>query len=285
MSDIKDCRAAYPRFSRDDLYRWPESFYLTSKGERLTCDEIDQLADCPEMDAIQIYGLRQDTFDYFLSRYGKQFKRIYFFKDNLVQDWSGLADLPDLECLFWYWNQRITNLWNMSNNRALKILHISDFTRLHDLSGIEKARSLRVLFVGDEIWSSMRITSLMPLAEMKLECLEWSGKLIEDQDCSFLPTLKQLRVFQCPLNYFTTEQCAWIAANCPIEDCRVSHAYEIWNTNGENVAAITGKRKPALPLTHENEARIRKYSDQFDRMKQQYASVPYREAFPEFFCQ
>ena len=168
MSDIKDCRAAYPRFSRDDLYRWPESFYLTSKGERLTCDEIDQLADCPEMDAIQIYGLRQDTFDYFLSRYGKQFKRIYFFKDNLVQDWSGLADLPDLECLFWYWNQRITNLWDMSNNRALKILHISDFTRLHDLSGIEKARSLRVLFVGDEIWSSMRITSLMPLAEMKL---------------------------------------------------------------------------------------------------------------------
>ena len=161
--------------------------------DRVTREDIDRLAAHPELDTISVIGLEQDGFEYFISRYGRQFRRIRFFKNQLVRDWSMLADLPDLEWLYWYWNQRITSLWDMSKNRSLTALHIAGFTRLHDLSGIEKAESLRMLFVGDLIWPSMRVRSLSPLTETGIECLIWAGKRIEDQDCTFLTQMKRLK--------------------------------------------------------------------------------------------
>ncbi len=277
------CAVAASFFPLTCIYSYKLAFRFASDRHNgiVTREDIDIIAEHPEMDAIQIYGLKQDTFDYFISRYGKQFKRIHFFKDNLVEDWSRLAELVDLECVYWYWNQRISTLWDMSGNRKLKALHIADFTRLHDLAGIEKAKSLQMLYVGNLIWPKMKISSLMPVAGMALEYLVWEGKTIEDQDLSFFLMLKHLKKFDCPLNFFTTEQCAWIAANCPHVHCRVSEPYEIWdNHNGTKEALVTGKGKPALLICPKNEERIRKYEQKFEKLKAGFAGVPYRQAFP-----
>ena len=252
-------------------------------GGILTREEIDEALEVrPELDTIRVSGLRQDTFEHFVSRYGKRFRRIHFFKNKLVEDWSALEELSRLECLYWFHNQRIQSLWNLSNNAALAALHISDFTRLHDLSGIEKAKSLRMLFVGDSIWNAMTLQSLAPLADMDLEYLMWSGKHIFDQDLSFLPTLKRLKVFDCATNAFTTEQMAWVAANCPGVEGYALKAYQESELSGGKTAFIIGKRKPAL-LIEGNEERIRRYEERFEMLKQQMAGVPYREAFPEYF--
>lgn len=274
-----------PTYSDFRLRVFPDDenvFYLHGKNGYLYCEEIDQLAAYPKMDTIRIYGLKQDTFEYFIIHYGKQFRRIHFFKDQLVEDWSLLSKLTDLECLYWYWNQRITSIWDISQNTSLTALHISDFTRLHNLDGIAKAPALRMLFVGDSIFPSMTLQSLLPLAGMKIEYLSWQGKKLLNPDLSFFLTLKNLKQFDCPLNFFTTEQCAWITANCPQADGRIFHPYEDWSTDNEQKIAIVGKRKPILDVCR-NEDRIRKYIDTFERLVNSYKGIPYRKAFPDSF--
>lgn len=267
-------------FAVADLPNEQQVCFLYNHNGTLTREEIDRLAEHPEIDTIKVMGLKQDTFEYLISSYGRQLRRIHFFKNPLVQDWSMLSELPDLEWLYWYWNQRITSLWDMSENRSLVALHIADFTRLHDLERIEKAESLRMLFIGDHFSSTTCVHSLMPLADTAIEHLYWVGKRIDDQDCSFLPQMKSLKTFHCPLNCFTTEQCAWIAANCPHADCRISHPYEIWDRpDGTKEAAIIGKKKPVLKICQENEERIRKYEKRFEELKFALAGVPYHQAF------
>ncbi|MBR6027679.1 MAG: hypothetical protein IKP40_01205 [Clostridia bacterium] len=88
-------------------------------------------------------------------------------------------------------------------------------------------------------------------------------------------------IYECPTNEYTTEQCAWIAANCPHVDCRVAHPYEVWDRDGEKEALIIGKRKPSLKMCPENEARILRYEKRFEELKARYVGVPFREAFQE----
>lgn len=49
-------------------------------GGVLEKSEIDDIKNHPQVDSIKIMGLKQDTFEYFVEKYGQQFKAIYFFK-------------------------------------------------------------------------------------------------------------------------------------------------------------------------------------------------------------
>ena len=246
----------------------------------LTREEIDQLEKLPGLDTIRISGLRQDTFEYFISRYGRQMKRIFFWKCHLVEDWTMLSSLPQAEYIYWFWNQRITRLWDLSANPHLVGLRLYDFTRLRSIAEIQGSTSLRQLAVGNAIWARWEIDSLLPLAGMPLTYLAFEGKKILDNDLSFLPALRQLRRFDCALNIFTTEQFAWIAANCPQADGRGWHAVEDWGEGDQKKACILGKRKPILSYRQHGE-RIRKYEQAYEQLKEKYRGVPYHTAFPD----
>lgn len=91
----------------DDKQQIHTSFWLKPKnmdvgGGIITIDEIDVLRDYPYLDVITISGLKQDTFEYFINHYGKQFKAIRFFKNKLVNDWSLLGTLENLEFIYYF---------------------------------------------------------------------------------------------------------------------------------------------------------------------------------------
>lgn len=48
-------------------------------GGTITKKELDIIKRHPEWERISIAGLHQDTFEYFVQTYGRQFKAIYFF--------------------------------------------------------------------------------------------------------------------------------------------------------------------------------------------------------------
>ena len=255
-------------------------------GGIISKEDIDQLASYSEADRVTVSGLRQDSFEYLIRTVGPQLKAIIFIKNKLVEDWSLLGTLPQLEYAYWFANQRIDSVWDMRNNHALKGLTIHDFSRLHSISGIEKAPALRYLSIGNAIWPNMVVDSLMPLAKTKITHLEFFGKKIEDGNLSFFENLPQLQRFDCPLHLLPTEQFAWIAANCPQAEGRALHAKEdgpVYKTiNGKlnelPGTFIVGKRKPCLPFEG-NEARIQQYVDEFEKMKIKYRGISFEEAF------
>lgn len=71
-------------------------------GGTLTVEDIDVLKDYPMLDVVTVTGLHQDTFEYFVKTYGKQFRAIRFFKNRLVSDWSLLGELPQLEFVYFF---------------------------------------------------------------------------------------------------------------------------------------------------------------------------------------
>ncbi|MBQ8849560.1 MAG: internalin [Clostridia bacterium] len=276
----------YDRKTQTHSCIWLRSENMDIGGGKITVEDIDKLKDYPCADVVTISGLCQDTFEYFIKTYGKQLKAIRFFKNKFVEDLSLLGTLPQLEYVYFFANQRVNALWDMSLNICLRGLCIEDFSRLSSISGIETAPSLRQFSIGNAIWSKMVLESLMPLANTSIEKLSFSGKTLVDNDLSFIEKLPDLKVFDFATNMFTTEQVAWMAANFPqIDgfalkpkcDCELSET----NSNSLNVPGtiIVGKRKPAL-IIKGNEKKIQKYVESFEALKLKYKGVPYRVAFP-----
>ncbi len=262
---------------------WLREEKMDIGGGKISIKDIDKLKDYPNIDVVTISGLRQDTFEYFIKKYGRQLKAIRFFKNKFIEDWSLLGTLPQLEYLDFFVNCHISSLWDMSRNTSLSGLCIQDFTQLSSIEGIETAPVLKEFVIGNAMWDKMILESLMPLANTHIEKFMFCGKSIKENDYSFLANMPDLKRFDFPTNMLTTEQVAWIVANFPTlegfaltakRDCTLFDS-ELKNVPG---VLIVGRRKPSL-IIEGNEKRIEKYAQNFEMLKKKYAGLPYKTAF------
>lgn len=262
----------YPKIDEDAR---GTQLLIKAAGGKLCKDEIDRIAEHPDAKSVSIGGLRQDTFEYFIRTYSCQFRYISIFDGALIEDWSLLETLPELEALYWFSNQKITKLWDMSKNCSLKALELSDFTKLHDLSGVEKAPALEWFGFGDAVWRTSEIESLRPLKDTNIRRLSFSGKTIRDMDISFIPQMKSLEVFDFPANLFAMEEVAWLAGKCPdLEGYALRPYIETMVYNPETYKAdipgvlLVGKRKPTIAIAG-NEKRIANHVAKFNKIAEQ----------------
>lgn len=266
---------------------WLREEQMDIGGGKISVADIDKLKDYPETDVVTISGLRQDTFEYFIQTYGNQLKAISFFKNKLIEDWSLLSTLSNVEYLHFFANQRITSLWDMSANHSLTGLCIEDFSRLSSIEGIQTAPALKDFRIGNAIWDKMTLDSLTPLANCKIEKVMFSGRAIADNDFSFLADMPDLKQFDFPTNMLSTEQVAWIVTNFPqLEGYALKAKLDTKLFESSSClihvpgVIIVGKRKPALKING-NEKRIEKYLRAFEGLKKKYKGMPYKIAFPE----
>ena len=152
-------------------------------GGAVSIEQIDNsIGRCPDAKSIVISGLKQDSFEYFIQKYGKQFEAISFWKNKLVSDISVLETLETVKYINYFFNQRATSLWNMSKNSNLTGLRIFDFSKLHTINGIETAHNLEYFSIGDAVWGGMEIESLSPVAKSSITHFEWCGKKVLDNN-------------------------------------------------------------------------------------------------------
>lgn len=261
---------------------WLREEKMDVGGGTISIEDIDKLRDYPNTDVVTISGLHQDTFEYFIKTYGQQLKAIRFFKNKLVEDWSLLGTLPQLEYVHFFANQRISSLWDMSKNISLSGLCIEDFTKLDSIEGIGTAPALKEFRIGNAVWSTMILKSLMPLANTNIEEFMFYGKSIIENDYSFLSDIPNLKKFDFPTNMLPTEQVAWIVANFPnLEGYALNAKVDFAATSNHAAGVlIVGKRKPYLTVEG-NEKRIEKYVQNFELLKRKYKGIPYKVAFAD----
>ena len=110
----------------------PESI----KGDALspccmTPDDVDyEMSTGKNSEILEICGMNQQSLEYFVQHYGKTYRYLSFFKCQLIQDFSPLEDLENLEEVSLYWNIRADKLWNFDKNISLKTISISDAKKL-----------------------------------------------------------------------------------------------------------------------------------------------------------
>ena len=259
---------------------WLREERMDIGGGRISISDIDRLKEYPDEDTVTISGLRQDTFEYFINTFGGQLKAIRFFKNKLIEDWSLLGTLPQIQYLDFFANQRIDRFWDMSSNHDLTGLSVSDFSGIKDVELVNTAPVLEDFRIGNAMWSKMVIDSFMPLAGTSIRHLSFTGRKIVNQDLSFLDEMPFLETFDFPTNLFTTEQVAWIAANHPEISGFAIKPYTGYPTaeKPDSKGWVVGKRKPYLAYQG-NEQKIRQYEKAFDKLKKKYKGVSYRDAF------
>ena len=185
-------------------------------GGKISKSRIDTLDDLEGEDILTVSGLVQDTFEYLIQKFGHKFRVINFWKCPRVEDFSPIESLENIEYITYFWNQRVTRLWNFKKTPKLLGLRFDDFTRLNSLIDLEDASSLVELGFGNKVWSKYKVDSLAPLATLTdLEHLSISAKKIADERIEPIAALKNLKTLTFPTNLFTTEQVAWLKARLP----------------------------------------------------------------------
>jgi hypothetical protein len=249
-------------------------------GGRLDGSHLAAVGENPSARALRISGLDQATFENLVARYGTQFSAIEFWKCPRIADLSPLEDLPDLQLVALYWNQRATRLWNLSRNPRLTGLCFEDCTRLHDLRDLQAGIALDELEFGDAVWSTSIFASLDPLAGLSgLRSLNFNAKRIDDGRIDPLGELTRLQVLRFPPRQFTTRQVAWLRARLPasVESASLGPVVQFerpFELEGKSKdVLLVGKRKPFLSSVTD-EVRIRKHVDEFWQMVDDFRRDP-----------
>lgn len=240
----------------------------------ITKEEIDELRNFPELTRLSITGLNQETFEYFIENYGKQFKAIYFFKMKTVSDLSPLENLKDIETICLFLNQRVDKLWDLSQNTSLQMLSIDDFSLLKNLAGIERAPQLKYFEFGNAVWAKSEIDIVNDMSETIIESISYNANVSPDNVIKFLqiPHLKELSF---KTNAYKTEFIAWICSNYPnITGYSLKPYVRLENDSVQ----ICGKGKPFISnKTEKDKIRIEKSVHKFEELKKKYFGLSFEE--------
>ncbi|MBI0400589.1 leucine-rich repeat domain-containing protein [Cyclobacterium marinum] len=189
----------------------------------------------------------------------------------LVKDLTILETLSKTETIILHWNTKATALWNIDENKCLKTLEVTDFSKLEDINQLSQARQINSLTFGGGHQKPLRIKSLKPLESLKnLRFLNLTNIKIEDDTLQPLGKLIDLEVLQLS-NQFETKEYAWLATRLPNTKCKMfqaTNSCKIVNSKNSIVhdTMVTGKRKPFL-LSNKDQLRIDKYIKDFERLK------------------
>ncbi len=273
-----DTKKYYELCHKTKMYNRVEYENRDVGGGTITHDEIDTISEFENFDNIFISGLHQDTFDYFIDTQAYKFKSIMFWKNKLVNDWSKLGDLDQVEFIGYFHNQRITEFWDMSNNLKLEGLFISDFTRLHSLSGIETAPALERFSFQDAVWNTSVLDVLEPLVNTRIKEFYFGAKSITHSDISVYTRMPELEILDFRSNMYTTEELAWLVANLPNVSGYALRPYIKFDRKDPTMkdVLICGKRKPFLFSTTDKE-KIERYVIKFDNLVAKYRKEMNRE--------
>ncbi len=181
---------------------------VTSKAQ------IDGIQDHPNAKSLMISGLEQDTFEYFIKRFGNQFEAISFWKNKLIRDLSPLGNLKGLQYIHFFFNQKVTDLWDMKDNGSLRGLAIYDLLRLHSIDKITTAHHLAYFSLGNKVWSKMEIDSLKPLMHSSVSHFGWWGNRVLDNDYMCLAQSK-IKELDMSIGKFKVEELAKLVASIP----------------------------------------------------------------------
>mgnify|MGYP002078667306 FL=1 len=239
-------------------------------GGRISKVKIDQIGDS-DAQHLEISGLRQDTFEYLVQKYGDQFLEIKFWKCPRIEDLSPLEALSSIRAIHYYWNQKTSRLWNFAKNPNLTVLSFHNFVHLQDLSDLASAKALQILDFGNAASGASYVESLSPIGEIAtLKELAFNPKKISDNKAAPLLKLSNLHSLEFSNRLFSSEKIAWLKARLHqgIQSDRLQ-PYILVDSILNKDCMVTGKGKPFLHSVHDAQ-KLSRYVQNFERLVDYY---------------
>ena len=234
-------------------------------------DDVDyEMSKGKSKKILEICGMEQKAFEYFIEKYGEEYEFLSFFKCHLISDFSPLEKLKHLQGVSIYWNIRNSTLWDMSQNPELEYLWFESTKKIdYNPDALQKSKSLKqVVFIGD-MDTPYPMQSLEWMRNMhSLERVYLRNIKLENRDTSVLDSVPSLKRFDFPAGMFMTEEIAYMCAKYPYV---IGNSLCAYNTEDAilNDVRVCGYRKPGLDLP-KGQARLDKYIKEFDLLVAKY---------------
>lgn len=193
----------------------------------------------------------------------------------LAKDLTILETLEKAETIILKWNTKSTRLWDISKNKELRTLEITDFSKLEEIDQLSLARQITYLTLGGGHTKPLKIKSINTLKDLtNLNTLSLTNIKIADNSLKPIGHLKNLKALSLS-NQFETQEYAWLATRLPNTKCKMFQPINSCNiVDAENRTIwdtmVTGREKPFL-LSTKDQARIDKYIKDFERLKTELA--------------
>jgi hypothetical protein len=193
----------------------------------------------------------------------------------LAKDLTVLENLEQTETIILNWNTKATALWDISKNKSLKTLEITDFSKLEEIDQLSLATQINDLTLGGGHDKPLKIKSICPLKGLiNLRTLCLTNLKIADDTLQPLGHLKNLKILYLS-NQFETKEYAWLATRLPNTECKMFKA-----TNSYNIVGIDNKliwdtmvtgRKKSFLLSTKDQVKIDKYIKDFEKLKNEFS--------------
>ncbi len=237
----------------------------------MTPDDVDyEMSFTKDKNILQICGMNQESFEYFIENYGKNYEVLHFFKCQLISDFSPLSRLKNLKTVRIDWNIRSDGLWDMSENVKLSHIVINESKIItRNLQELSTGKSLQSVSVYGDSFTPYPLKSLDVFGNLpQLETLNIDSLRIEDRKTDFLKTLPKLSEFNFGSGMFTTEEIAYMCARYPHIHGASLGAYSTAAATIYDVR-VCGYRKPGINLP-EGQKRLDKYISSFNALIEKY---------------
>lgn len=225
-----------------------------------------------KIEKLWLIGAKEKDIDEIFSIHQPKYVSLYQF---LAKDLSCLETLEKCETLITEWNTKATKIWNIESNRNLKKLAIRDYSKISDLTPLEKASHIKSLSLDGGMDKTLKIDSLNPLSKLtQLEFLRLTNINVKDESLEPISHLINLKILELS-NQFPTKEYANLSAKLTSTKCSMFRPHlkvKVKDENGKLTydRMIVGKRKPFL-LSTKDQVRIEKYEKEFEKLKNNYA--------------
>lgn len=242
-------------------------------GGETSIEEIDTIKKHPNAKSIIISGLNQKNFEYFIENYGKQFEAISFWKNKKIKDLSMLSKLENIKFINFFFNQKVTNLWDMEKNINLIGLSIHDFSKFHTINLIETAPSLDYFALGNRVYPKMEIESFKPIIKSTITHFSWYGNKVLDNDYICLSKSK-INKLDMDISKFTMEELALIVASFTSLTGSITIPYRQFGITEKNIETTyyylcKGRR---TLIKGKDDDKLKQYLDEYHRKLNEFIS-------------
>ncbi|MBM7618653.1 hypothetical protein JOC95_000495 [Bacillus tianshenii] len=253
-----------PEFVNDlaDIDENPTELLIRGKTKN-----IERLKSFSNLTKLWIYTVNQKEFNTILSLVNPKMLHMYELR---VEDLSIMSSLKEVEVLALEWNTKAQSLWDLSKNTSLKSLSITDFSKLNDITPLQKNTGLELLQLSGGIWNSLDLNSLQPLRYLKnLKYLGLSNIKVKDESLEPISELEGLKELEIS-NQFPTEEYARLSVTLPNTKCDCFEPYIFLSSPIEDKdVMVVGKRKPFLN-SKVDVKKLQKYEEQFKVYQEKY---------------
>lgn len=238
---------------------------------KLTPSLIDKEMQFPKSPTrLHIHRLTQDGLEHFVNKHAAAYEILYFDDCTCITDFAPLERLKNLTAVRIERCKSLSNLWNLSENRRLRVLSIHDSKKLtYRPSKLNTSDSLEeIRFWGESTEHKYRMQSLSAFAGMaSLRRIDLNNITLEDHDTSALAMLPNLETFHFDAAMLTTEEIAQICIRHPRLYGQSLGAYMVDEISIHGNVRVCGYRKPTLTLPDDT-TKLNMYIESFNRIKE-----------------